>query len=496
MESLIDPIYICAPDRTVEYMNPAMVKRIGRDATGEPCHRAIHGQAQQCDWCQFDDNEVSDIFERNIQSPFDHRNYHVTSIPIVNQNGTASMMTICRDTTDYLRALAEKENAQTQMLLSQKMEAIGNLAGGIAHDFNNILSSIIGYTELALDDAKPGTLMEDSLHEIYTAGKRAKDLVRQILLFARQSDERLKPMRIDAIIKEVLSFIRSSIPSNIDIRQSLDSDSLIIGNPTQVHQIMMNLCTNAAHAMEADGGVLAIGLSDRTSGDREDHALDGLPLAEYIELTVSDTGVGIPADILDTIFDPYFTTKLPGEGTGMGLAMVKGIVENYGGKISVHSAVGEGTTFTIVIPITKRGQAERPYASEPLPMGSERILFVDDEAPIAKMGGQILERLGYSVTLRTSSTEAIELFKAQPHDFDLVITDMTMPTLTGDKLAIGLLQIRPDIPIILCTGYHKQISDESAADIGIRAFAYKPIVKADLAKTVRRVLDEATGIVR
>ena len=491
MESFTDPIYICSPQQTVEYMNPAMIRRIGRDATGERCHSAVHDLDQKCDWCGFENIGDQKVIENDIKSPFDNRNYHVTIVPIEKEDGTESKMTICRDTTEYQRAISEKEKAQTQMLLSQKMEAIGNLAGGIAHDFNNILSSIIGFTELALDDAKQDTIMEDNLQEIYSAGKRAKDLVRQILLFARQTEENVKPMRVDVIVKEVLSFIRSSTPSNIEIRQNLDCDSYIMGNPTQVHQIMMNLCTNAAHAMEEDGGVLEVGLSNATFGNSPVNKFDGIPVGEYIKLTVSDNGIGITPDIQSTIFDPYFTTKEPGEGTGMGLAMVKGIVENYGGKIFVDSLVGKGTTFTIVIPATKSRQDNRPYEPQQLPEGSERILFVDDEVPIAKMGGQILERLGYSVTMRTSSIEAIEIFKAKPNEFDLVITDMTMPNLTGDKLAVELMKIRPDIPVILCTGYSKKISDETASEIGIKAFAYKPVVKADLAKTVRKVLDEA-----
>jgi CheY-like chemotaxis protein len=214
---------------------------------------------------------------------------------------------------------------------------------------------------------------------------------------------------------------------------------------------------------------------------------------EYVEFKVSDTGVGIAPEIIESIFDPYFTTKELGKGTGMGLAMVHGVVESYGGQISVESQLGKKTTFTIHLPTTKKRSAQDAYVPEKLPTGTERILFVDDEAPIAKMSGQILERLGYSVTTRTSSIEALELFQAKPDDFDLVVTDMTMPNVTGDKLAIEIMKIRSDIPVILCTGYSKKISDEIAAEIGIKAFAYKPMVKADLARTVRKVFDETKG---
>ena len=388
--------------------------------------------------------------------------------------------------------IAEKERAKLkdQLQQAQKMESIGNLAGGIAHDFNNILSSIIGFTELALDDVDKDSAVKDSLQEVYKAGKRAKDLVWQILTFARQTDDPIKPIQVDSIAKEVLKFIRSSIPTTIGIQQNIDSDSLIMGNPTQVHQIIMNLCTNAAQAMEESGGTLEFSLMDV----KIDHASPlinaGLRSGDYIEITVSDTGPGIPPDVIHHVFEPYFTTKAPGEGTGMGLALVQGIVAQSGGKVSVDSQMGKGTVFKVYLPITKKRRVSESFTTGTLPKGTERILFVDDEAPIAKMGSQELERLGYSVTTRTSSIEALELFQAKPNDFDLVVTDMTMPNLTGDKFAIELMKIRPDIPVILCTGYSKNISNEIASEIGIKAFAYKPVVRADLAKTVRKVLDE------
>ena len=386
--------------------------------------------------------------------------------------------------------ITERKKLESQLLQAQKMEAIGNLAGGIAHDFNNILTSVIGFTELSLDVVEKGTHLEDNLQEVYTAGKRAKDLVRQILAFARQPEEELKPIQVDMIAAEALKFIRSSIPTTIEIKQNIESDALIMGNATQVHQILMNLFTNAAHAMEDKGGILEFSLKDVVM-DRgvKREALDLKP-GNYIEIQVSDTGAGIAPEIIGSIFDPYFTTKGPGEGTGMGLAMVHGIVKSYGGKISVDSKPGQGALFRIYLPVTRKRQEHHPYQAETIPAGTERILFVDDEAPIAKMGGQTLEGIGYTVSIRTSSIEALELFRSKPNDFDLVITDMTMPNMSGDKLAVELMKIRPDIPVIICTGFSKKISDDSIATIGIRAFAYKPIVKADLAKTVRKVLDD------
>ena len=404
---------------------------------------------------------------------------------------SGELVAIYEDTTAKQQAEEDRERLKKQLLQSQKLESIGTLAGGIAHDFNNILSSIIGFTELSLDDVKKGTSLEDNLQEVYTAGMRARDLVKQILAFARQSDEDLKPIRVDSIAKEALKLVRSSIPTTIEIRENIESHSLIMGNPSQVHQLLMNLCTNATHALEDAGGILEVGLTDV-----ELNELPALPSSELksgncIKITVADTGSGISPEIISSIFEPYFTTKGVGEGTGMGLALVHGIVESYGGKITVDSELGKGTVFSIYLPITKKSEGYRPYEEEKLPPGTERILFVDDELPIAKMGSQILERLGYRVNVQTSSLEALELFRSNPGDFDLVISDMTMPNMTGDKLAVELMKIRPDIPVILCTGYSKKVSNESAAEIGVKAFAYKPIIKADLAKTVRNVLDQA-----
>ena len=396
-----------------------------------------------------------------------------------------------KEIAEHKKTLSALQDSKNKLFQAQKMESIGNLAGGIAHDFNNILSSIIGFTELALDDAPKNTGIEESLQEVSAAGRRAKELVKQILAFARQSDEEKNPIQPGSIAKEVLKLISSTLPATIDIHQKIDSDAAILGNAVQVHQLLMNLCTNAAHAMEESGGVLNVSLKDVVF-DQKDGSTGMVP-GKYIEIKVSDTGKGIPPDIIESIFEPYFTTKGPGEGTGMGLAMVKGIIDSYHGTITVDSQVGKGTTFTMYLPVIRQRSVRNIAAPEALPTGTERILFIDDEAPIARMGSQILERLGYGVATRTSSVEALALFRAKPDEFDLVVTDMTMPNMTGDTLAVELMKIRPDIPVILCTGYSNKISDETAAGIGIRAFAYKPVVRADLAKTVRKVLDEAAS---
>lgn len=394
------------------------------------------------------------------------------------------------DITERKLAETERQILQAQLAQAQKIESIGNLAGGIAHDFNNILSSIIGYTELALADVKKGLMVKEDLHEIYIAAQRAKELVSQILAFARKSEEISKPIQVDVIIREVLQFIRSSIPSSIEITMDINSNSNIMGNPIQVHQILMNLCTNASQAMEDDGGTIHISLNDVEINKPTSNKLKLRP-GSYIKIEITDTGTGIPKDVVGSIFDPYFTTKDVGEGTGMGLAVVHGIVESYKGKIFVNTTLGQGSTFIIYLPITDEIEIRNNFKPKKLSSGSETILFVDDEPSIVKMSKKVLERLGYNVVALTSSLKALQCFKERPYDFDLVISDMTMPDLTGDKLAIEFMRIRPDIPFILCTGYSKKMTVEKAYKIGIKDFLNKPIATSELTESVKMVLEEA-----
>ena len=412
---------------------------------------------------------------------------------IMEESGidTTDILSVGIDITERKQAEEDKNRLSKQLLQAQKMESIGNLAGGIAHDFNNILSVIIGYSELALIKSAAEPNSNHELQEILAAGHRAKELVTQILTIARKTDEEIKPIRIDTIAKEVLKFIRSSIPVTIDIQRSITSNSLIMANATQIHQVIMNLCTNAAQAMEDTGGILTVEVEDLTIDTSSPLSQEGLPPGKYVQVRVADTGVGISPHILDSIFEPYFTTKEPGEGTGIGLALVHSIVESYKGRIFVESKLGEGTTFTIYLPISKQQRPSRDeYVPEEMPAGNEKILIIDDEEAIAKMYSETLERLGYHTTITTSSLEALELFGAAPDDYDLVITDLTMPKLTGDRLAVEVLETKPDIGIILCSGYGMKIPKERVAELGISALAVKPFVKGELAKLVRQVLDE------
>ncbi len=373
---------------------------------------------------------------------------------------------------------------------AQKMEAIGTLAGGIAHDFNNILGAIIGYTEMARDDSQQDSQVAKDLDKVLNASVRAADLVKQILAFSRQGDAESSPLQPASIVKEAIKMLRSSLPTTIDINQNVDSEvGHIFADPTQIHQIVMNLGTNAFHAMEETGGKLDISLKGVTLSAKDLVCEPGAEAGTFVQLSICDSGPGIPPDNKNKIFDPYFTTKEAGKGTGIGLSIVHGIAKSYGGFITLSSELGEGAAFHIFLPVIEKGELPKIEAVEPTPVGKERILFIDDEEILAEMGKDMLERLGYHVTVRKSSLEALETFQNQAYQFDIVITDQTMPGMTGVDLARRMLQIRPDIPIILCTGYSSIISEEKAKSFGIKEFALKPLLKKDIASLIRKVLD-------
>ena len=390
--------------------------------------------------------------------------------------------------------ITERKELLIKLQQAQKMESIGTLAGGIAHDFNNILSPIIGYTEMLIDDCQENSSFMDSLNEIHSASMRAKNLVKQILAFSREDKSGAILMSINDILKEVLKLIRSTIPTTIQIKQDIVNDcGLIEADPTQIHQIVMNLATNSFHAMEETGGELKFTLKETQLNESDAMDLDMAP-GNYAFLTVSDTGSGIPDDIKEKIFDPFFTTKERGKGTGMGLSVVHGIVKSIGGSIQVKSKPGKGTEFHVYLPVAAScSKQQEPQVKDAVLGGFERILLVDDEAPIIKMERKVLERLGYQVRSHTSSLEALEAFRSDPDKFDIVITDMAMPKMPGDKFANELKKIRPDIPVLLCTGFSNIMSEETALSFGINGFLMKPIVMKELSKKVREVLDETKG---
>jgi len=388
------------------------------------------------------------------------------------------------------RDVTQEVKLERQLRQTQKMEAIGTLAGGIAHDFNNILSIIRGYAEMAGFDLPADAPMQEEFQGILNACQRGKDLTSQILTFSRQGDQERKPMQINLIIREALKMLRATLPATIEIRQNLNGQAAILVDPTQLHQIIINLCTNACQAMNGEG-ILEVSLSDVYLDELSAAHHPNLRPGPYLKLVVSDTGQGMDRDTLERIFEPYFTTKPPGQGTGMGLAVVHGIVKNYGGAITVYSEAGKGSVFKIYLPKADTPQEFAPEeTSLELPTGKERILFVDDEEVLASIGRRMLERLGYEVEPQTSSVKALNHFQAQPDRYDLVITDQTMPNLTGIELTRKLLDIRPDLPIILCTGFSENVMDAEAKSSGIRKFLMKPIAMPDMARIVRQVLDQ------
>lgn len=395
----------------------------------------------------------------------------------------------------YKQKQAEEKNIRLERQLQQahKMESIGTLAGGISHDFNNILYGAIGYTDLCLDDAEPGSLLHSNLEEIKSGLLRAKSLTKQILAFSRQNDSEIEPTMVAPVVNEVVQLLRATIPSTVEIKVDTDVvESTIMGDPTKIHQIVMNLCTNAVHAMEENGGILEITLEQLDIGSNsDDHTESDLSPGPYIRLRVTDTGTGIPPGDLNRVFDPYFTSKEQGKGTGMGLAVVHGIVQSYQGRITVESREGFGTRFDIYFPLlAKKGTSPGKRNDLNLPQGNEHILIVDDHPQVVSIQTSLLEGLGYKVSTKSCSQEVVEVIKAGDQSYDAVITDMTMPMMPGDVLADKIKKMSPNLRIILCTGYSEKISNSRARTVGIDAFLMKPVANATLAKMLRQVLDK------
>ena len=400
-----------------------------------------------------------------------------------------------RDVSARVVAEAEKTELESQLRQAQKMESIGTLAGGIAHDFNNILSAIIGYTEIARMSTEPKSTVHRNLGEVLKASQRAKNLVSQILTFSRQTRSEFGPVQVRLIAMEVIKMLRATLPASIEVVSELTTQAAVLADANQLHQVLMNLCTNAFQAMRADGGRLRLDLCEvRLEGTSSAAQMDNLKPGEYLKLTVSDTGAGMDRETLGRIFDPYFTTKAKGEGTGLGLSMTYGIVKAHQGAIVADSRPGEGSVFTIYLPkFENRAKSRGPEPPPQMPQGNERILCVDDQPELVGIIKAMLKALGYRVTVRSNSIEALELFSQEPEKFDLVITDLNMPHMLGDRFAQEVIKIRPDVPIVLCTGFSDQVKNKDLSALGIRAVAHKPILMADLAKLVRGVLDNAAN---
>jgi len=391
----------------------------------------------------------------------------------------------------FVRDGTQTKKLELQLVQAQKMEAIGTLAGGIAHDFNNILGAILGYTQLVQFHIPENSEAQDHIQQILKASHRAKGLVRQILAFSRQSKPEKIPVDISVIVKEVLKLLRASLPANIEINQNVKTAlGTVMADQTQMHQVLINLCTNAFHAMENSGGSLEVTLApvELSAGDAA--AYQDLKLGRYLKLTVADSGCGMDASLLERIFDPYFTTKATGEGTGMGLATVHGIVEDHDGAIRVYSEPGSGTAFHVYLPCIDGEVDKKTQIPASLPTGSEQILFVDDEKLLVDIGKQMLKKLGYKVDGRTSPYEALEAFRANPDKFDMIVTDMTMPGMSGENFSKEILEIRSDTPIVICTGFSKVITAQKANEMGIKDFLMKPLTIQDLSRSVRNVLDQ------
>lgn len=410
-----------------------------------------------------------------------------------NPDGSVGgIISVVEDLTE--RNLAEQDRAQVEAQLRQvqKMEALGNLAGGIAHDFNNILTIIIGNTEIALWHSEKGSAAARSMQLVFDASKRAADLVQQILTFSHRHEPEKTPVKVAHVVQEALKMIRASLPSTIEIKQNVDSKAVVLADGTQLHQVILNLCSNAAQAMQDQGGILDVGLVD-TALDGQAGPVNADPgIGNYVELTVRDKGGGIDPHIIDRIFDPFFTTKKQGTGTGLGLSVAHGIVKSHGGRIDVDNRPGEGATFRVLLPVMDSFSQTGAEIKADLPRGLERILIVDDEPELAIVAQKMLESLGYEAYSQTNSIEALNIFRFHLPEkpFDLVLTDLTMPHLTGLDLAGNLLDLQPDLPVVLCTGYKEKITAEEARHLGIQRVLLKPFNIQTLAVTIRQVLDE------
>ncbi|MFA6465523.1 MAG: response regulator, partial [Desulfurivibrionaceae bacterium] len=463
-----------------------ILKKTAAELVGRHCYEVFQGSPDPCAGCAAHlPSHEGKSHSQEIFHPELHKTFLLTATPVMDDQGKISGI------AHFAKDISEQKKLEFQLLQAQKMEAIGTLAGGIAHDFNNILAAVMGYTELAMMDLQQNLPAYAKLAEVTKAGKRAKDLVAQILTFSRHSEARRESLELRSIVKEAMKLLRASLPSTMEMEQEVsDQPCWALADPVQIHQVLMNLCINASQAMRGTGGTLFVTLGPVEIDASRALLNPDLRPGPYVHLGVRDTGQGMEPDVVARIFEPFFTTKQTGEGTGMGLAVVHGIVKNHQGAIEVASVPGQGTVFDLYFPrITEEAETGGVRGDLSLSRGTERILFVDDESALSELGKQVLESLGYQVQAHGDSREAWTRFAADPDAFDLVITDLTMPGMTGAQLAGKILALRPSIPVILTTGYSDILTEKEAKELGVREYLLKPLSTGRLAEVVRQVLD-------
>jgi PAS domain S-box-containing protein len=492
VEQAKEGIAIMNSEGLIHYMNPAfermsrsrseiLGKNYGKFLAGDVKDKRLEKEIQEAirsgkGWEGRVNRKRKDSQSRDLEVSFS---------PIYDQSGKIiNYLAVERDVTHEVRL-------QQHVRQRRKMEAMGTLAGGIAHDFNNILNPIFINTEQALMDVPEGSPMCQSLQSVMEAAERGKNLVKQIITFSRQKEQERKPLKAEPLIKETLKFLRASLPRTVEIRENLQKETgFILADPTQIHQVVMNLCSNAAFAMRESGGILEVSLAEVEVDLEMSYRHPDLTPGPYLRLTVTDTGEGMTRDVMERVFDPFFTTKKPGEGTGMGLSVVHGIVTVCNGAISCYSELGRGSTFNVFFPRVDADESPQEVLPKQLATGKERVLLIDDEEAQVTSIQNVLERLGYTVVAQTDSLEALNLFQKNPRAFDLVITDQTMPRMSGIRLAEALLLIRPDIPIIFCTGFSETVDANAVNALGIRQFLMKPFSIVEISETIRRALRE------
>ena len=463
-----------------------ILKKTAAELVGRHCYEVFLGSPDPCAGCaahllsREGKSHSQEIFHPELQKTF-----LLTATQVMDDQGKITGI------AHFAKDISEQKKLEFQLLQAQKMEAIGTLAGGIAHDFNNILAAVMGYTELAMMDLQQNMPAYAKLAEVTRAGKRAKDLVAQILTFSRHSEARREPLELRSIVKEAMKLLRASLPSTMEMKQEISGQACwALADPVQIHQVLMNLCINASHAMRGKGGTLFVTLGPEEVDEARAALNPDLRPGAYVHLGVRDTGQGMEQHVMARIFEPFFTTKQTGEGTGMGLAVVHGIVKSHQGAIEVSSVPGQGTVFDLYFPrIKEEAEINGVGGDLQLSVGTERILFVDDEPALAELGKQALGIMGYQVRAHGDSREAWGEFVADPDGFDLVITDLTMPGMTGAQLAERVLGLRADIPVILTTGHSDILTEEEALELGVREYLLKPFSPGRLAEVVRRVLD-------